>query len=293
MSRGPGLMQREILRRASRPLSVRAAAQFLFVDFDRSQLGAVRRAMQSLVRMGYLRRSPAGYVRTNKRQQQRGEWRVIGPTPQPTNGLLQIAPREANVILRDRHYLGAAHYRPRFCLTTPTRDALALYAPPIAVHFKTMLDSPLELTRLWRADDADVILSQFLAATLRWLRREAPDADCVFSYADSAAWNPITGRRHNGGIYTASNFTCLGEARATDHWIDDAGDRVTAAKCYRMMRTKSRERIAELRPTWRLVPGERKLLYLYPLRMSVAQVLERIGERGRYGATHDSALNLS
>jgi hypothetical protein len=55
-------------------------------------------------------------------------------------------------------------------------------ASPIAAHFKTKLRSPLELTRLWQSDERRqnkaTPLSQFLAATLRWLKQNAPEVDC-------------------------------------------------------------------------------------------------------------------
>ena len=42
---------------------------------------------------------------------------------------------EANALL-DRHYLGPVTYRPYVCFATPERDALAVYSPPVASHFK-------------------------------------------------------------------------------------------------------------------------------------------------------------
>ncbi len=133
---------------------------------------------------------------------------------------------------------------------------------------------------MWRADDCPFPLSQFVARSLRWIKREAPQTDCVFSYADQGAVNPITGRAHIGGIYTASNFVFLGEARATDHWIDEAGAKVSAPQCYRRFKTKSVEKIAALKPSWRHVPGSPKLLFVYPLRMKLPAVLAAIGGPG-------------
>jgi hypothetical protein len=217
--------------------------------------------------------------------------------------IVQIDWAEADRMLDGAHYLGAAGYQPSHCLTTPARDALALYGPPVASHFKTVLAEPLELTRLWRSegyagepitDSSGKVwpgrqLSQFVVASLKWLKREAPEADCVFSYADPGARNSVTGRRHSGGIYTASNFTFLGEARSTNHWVTQNGEKVDAAKAYRMFKTKSVKRMAELRPRWRVVIGEPKLLYCYPLRLSVPKVLELIGGDGaRYNEVRAS-----
>jgi hypothetical protein len=276
MSRGPGIMQREILRRSGRPhggLTVRVMARKLFADIDDVRLGAVRRAMQGLVTMGYLKHDGSAYKRTGKPLSQRAEWSTS----------LDIVPIDwasANELLDGNHYLGAAGYQPTYCVTTPTRDALALFAPPVASHFKKALPSPLELTRLWRTDDCPFPLSQFLSRAIRWIKKEAPSCSCVFSYADPGAINPVTGRPHVGGIYTASNFVFLGEARATDHWLDDDGCRISAARCYRMFKTKSVARIAALKPSWQHVPGSPKYLYVYPLRMKLADVLEAIGGPG-------------
>ncbi|HEY5305185.1 MAG TPA: hypothetical protein VIJ52_00760 [Pseudolabrys sp.] len=40
-----------------------------------------------------------------------------------------------------------------------------------------------------------------------------------------------------------------------------------------------------LRPEWQLIEGEPKLLNVFPLRLRVAEVIERIGKAGRYKAT--------
>lgn len=287
MSHGPGIMQREILRRASarrNTFSVREMGAKLFVNPNETELGAVRRAVSGLVKTGYLikeeqparrahRGEPITLYRLGTRQRQRPEW----STPLE---IVQIDWTSADAMLDGNHYLGAAGYPPTFCLTTPSRDALALFAPPVASHFKKVLASPLELTRLWRDDACPWPLSKFLSRALRWIKTNAPETDCVFSYADPGAINPVTGRPHVGGIYTASNFAFLGEARATDHWLDDHGAKVSAPQCYRLFKTKSVARMAELRPSWVHCPGSAKLLYAFPLRMKLADVLERIGGPG-------------
>ena len=101
---------------------------------------------------------------------------------------------------------------------------------------------PIELARLWQADDSERPLSQFLAASLRWLRQLGPDVDCVFSYADPAQKNDLTKRPHNGTIYQATNFAYVGESRATDYWRTPKGEIISSPVCYRRFKTKSRER---------------------------------------------------
>jgi hypothetical protein len=162
MSRGPGIMQREILRRAQarrNAFTVKEMAAKLFAEIDDTRLGAVRRAMRGLEAMGYLSRDDQGrYRHTSKRRPRRREWMT------PVE-LVQIGFDEADKILADgNHYLGPAGWKRGYVLTTPTRDALAIFAPPVAAHFNQVLEMPLELTRLWRSDDCPFVLSQFLSA---------------------------------------------------------------------------------------------------------------------------------
>jgi hypothetical protein len=289
MSKGPGILQREILRRASArrdAFTVREMAQKLFHSIDETKLGRVRRAMHGLEAMGYLTRHDAGrYRRTARRVAARREWQ----TPLE---IIQISFDEADAMLGNgNHYLGAAGWKRGFALTTPTRDALAIFGPPVAAHFKEVLVSPLEIARLWRADDCPWPLSQFLGLALRWLRRSKPSCSCVFSYADPAAINPVTGQAHHGGIYAASNFVFVGTSHRTGYWLDERGARVTLPQCYRRWGTKSRPKIARLRPRWRFVAGERKNLFVYPMQMSVAAVIDAIGGTGkRYSGAPERPL---
>src|SRR6185312_5768022 len=101
----------------------------------------------------------------------------------------------------------------------------------------------------------------------------APESDCVFSYADPA-------HKHVGTIYQATNFSYLGASRVTDYWRKPGGELVSSPVCYRIFKTKSREKIKELNPKWRLIRGEPKHLYLYGLKRAPEQILESI--RGRY-----------
>ena len=260
------MMQREILRRASarrNAFTVREMASKLYAVVDETRLGAVRRALRGLVTMGHLRHEAGTYRRTSKPLSTRAEWTT-------RVDVVRIDWAEANAMLSGNHYLEGARYRPTFCLTTPSRDALAMFGPPVASHFKVKLAHPLELTRLWRSPDCPFPLSQFLARAVRYIKREAPATDCLFSYADPA-------QGHHGGIYIASGWTALGEARATDHWITPDGVKVSAAQCYRRFKTKSVERIGTLEPSWVRIVGVRKRLFVYPMRLSVATVLDAIG----------------
>lgn len=207
--------------------------------------------------------------------------RKRGPVASVGHALQVVTADEASKMLEGRHYLGPLEYQPRFCIATPERDAVAVYSPPVAAHFKTIPDfRPLELARLWQADESDRPLSQFLAASLRWLRHLAPEVDCVFSYADPAQKNDRTRRPHNGTIYQATNFAYLGESRATDYWRTPSGEEISSPVCYRRFKTKSREKIQQLNPKWKLIPGEPKRLYVYGLQKTPAEILAVI--KGRY-----------
>jgi hypothetical protein len=285
MGHGPGIMQREILRRARGAFTVRDVAQKLYLRFDDSKLGAVRRAMRGLETMGYLSREHPGqcpgdgrYRRTAQRQPTRREWRNdIGPA--------RITLADANAMLEGKHYLGSMNgWHVDYCLATPARDALAMFKAPVATSFTAALTRPLELTRLWRADDCPFPASQFLAATLKWIKRTAKDVDCVFSYADPEARDSATGRQHSGGVYIAANFVYLGKSQAMPYWIKPDGSSVSARAVQRRLGTKDRAKVAALEPSWQHVPGEAKLLYVYPMATTISGIRAKLGT-GRYRHT--------
>ena len=184
----------------------------------------------------------------------------------------QITVTEANAIIDGKHYLGAVGYLPRYCLATAARDAVAVFGYPNAASFKVALQDPLELVRLWRADGATVRTDHFLHRCLMMVRKLAPDCDAVFSYAD-----PKQG--HTGAVYKGVGFKFAGKSRITDEWETATGKRIGAAQAYRALGTKSRKRIAELRPDWRLVEGVPKLLFVFPMAMTISDVLSRLGQK--------------
>jgi hypothetical protein len=181
----------------------------------------------------------------------------------------RVTTQEANAILERGHYLGAMKAGPRYCIATPDRQAIAVYTSPISHELNKRLrapggEPPLELARLWRADDADFPTSQFLAATLRWLKAETTAA-CCLSYADPAQRGEFNGRPHTGIVYQATNWIFLGTSRVTDTWFDTEGRKITAPECFRLYKTKSRTKLAKL--GLRLKAGEPKYLYVMPLRL--------------------------
>jgi len=189
------------------------------------------------------------------------------------------------------HYLGRIRNNFDYALTTPTRDALVVFRAPTAASFTRALERPLEISRLWAApgySGAPVIrdrkgfkrpgrsLSEFIAASLRYIRKAAPEVDIVLSYADETARNSDTNRRHSGSVYRGSNFRFLGYSQAMPHWLDEDGRRVSTKMARARHGTRDVERIAELEPGWQLVVGEPKLLCAYPMALSVEAALARI-----------------
>src|SRR6516165_2874686 len=72
-----------------------------------------------------------------------------------------ISAAEANAILTGQHYLGAKARFAHICFATPERDAVAIYAPPVAASINRNI---FELARLWQSDNEQRPVSQFLAA---------------------------------------------------------------------------------------------------------------------------------
>lgn len=191
---------------------------------------------------------------------------------------------EANALLKG-HYLGPVTYSPVHSFTTADRRAVAVYSSPIAAAFKKSIPGSLELARLFKFPDAPFETSQFLAASLRWLR-ENTDAPCVFSYADPA-------QAHDGGIYKATGFKFLMDSRATDKWQTPSGRVVSAPQGYRLFRTKSRADIKKLRPRWGLIKGEPKLLFLFPLRKKLGPTLKALGFDASCPADEPTPIGVS
>jgi hypothetical protein len=190
-----------------------------------------------------------------------------------------ITAKEAGVLIKGRHYLGATEYQPTFCFATPERDAVAIYSPPVAQHFKVKLSKPLELVRLWQADEQTRRVGKFLASSIRALRKLSPESDCLFSYADPGQLNPHTGEPHTGTVYRATGWEYFGPSRVTDYWLDEFNEQVSSPVMYRRHKTKSRELLG-LFLGYKLVEKPPKHLYVYGMRKTPAEVREIIG--GRY-----------
>jgi hypothetical protein len=184
----------------------------------------------------------------------------------------QITLAEANAILDGRHYLGPVQFPPRYCIATPERDAVAVYSWPMAASFKVKFAYPLEIARLWRAEGATVRTDKFLHRSVQMVAQLSPRTDVVFTYADPA-------QGHTGKVYKGAGFTRLQEqTRVTDEWVTGTGEHLSSGMVYRQLKTKSRKAIEVLQPDWQCVPGAAKILFAYPMRMTIEEVQAMIAE---------------
>jgi hypothetical protein len=189
-----------------------------------------------------------------------------------------ISSAEADALLVSEHYLGANGYPQMFRLSTPGRDALATYAPPIAQHFKVKISCCLELFRLWQSEDRRATgapLSEFVLETIAWLSVHTK-TPVVFSYADPGHIHG--GRPNDGKVYQWAKFHKLGMSRTTDYWRASDGVVFHPAKMWRMHETKSRTKLQAL--GYELLARPPKVLYCKGLTMDVAEVQYLLG--GRY-----------
>lgn len=212
----------------------------------------------------------------------------------------RITRREANARLDlgdlglEQHYLGPSGYRGDIALSNARRDAIAILRPPIAASFNRALGKPLEISRLLRTVDREPPLSAFVAGCMRWIKSAAPECSCVIAYTDVDTVNSETGAAHSGGIYRAANFVHVGEAPAGEaHWLAEDGKRINRQKAYRMLGTKAKAAVALARPGWRYVAGSPKRLFIFPVALTVPDVLARLEALPRSARTRPFRLTAS
>jgi hypothetical protein len=180
---------------------------------------------------------------------------------------------EASALLVGQHYLGGLEFNPRYCLASPGRDALAVFATPTAFTFHKALPGCLELTRLWQAQsrrDTGAPLSAFLREAITWLQRHDRKIPCVFSYTDPAQIGP-NGKPHSGQVYQWAGFYKLGQSRVTDLWrVKATGEILSSPVCYRRFKTKSRTALQ--RAGLDLIEKPGKVLYVSPMATTLAEI---------------------
>jgi hypothetical protein len=189
------------------------------------------------------------------------------------NNVDRIGTVEASALLDGQHYVGALEFNARYCLASPSRDALTVFATPTASAFDKALPGCLELTRLWQAQsrhDTGAPLSAFLRDALTWLQRDDRSIPCVFSYTDPAQIGP-DGKPHSGGVYQWAGFSKLGQLRVTDLWrVKATGEILSAPVCYRRFKTKARTALQRL--SLELVEKPHKVLYVHSLAKPLAAI---------------------
>lgn len=172
---------------------------------------------------------------------------------------------EATPILRAHHYLGQRGRRPAdpvavFGWMDRGRTvAVIVYTSPAARAWS----GALELSRLARVPDLTDQLSQFIAQSLRWLKRNTGYA-YVVSYADIA-------ERHYGGIYQAANFTYFGEAGGGAEWWSPETGKTCSRRAFD-------QRSPDNRVGWVRRKSSKKYLYVYPLKMTVDEIEKASGK---------------
>lgn len=155
------------------------------------------------------------------------------------------------------------------------------YSQPVNRNFPP--DSA-ELSRLVRRDDFARQLSPFVTWSLRWLRANT-ETPFILSYAD-------TKHNHHGGIYQACGFIYVGTTPPDCIGFEPPdGSFVHARNCNSRFGTRSMVSLAELRPDWKPIFGQRKHLYIFPLRQKWATIARaREWERKPYPKPHAARL---
>ena len=146
--------------------------------------------------------------------------------------------------------------------------AAILYSWPTNRNFPS---GSLELVRLVRDDEFNLPLSQFVAWTLRWLKRNA-EWDFVISYSDMT-------HGHHGGIYQACNFTYCYESPACQDGIKNTltGEEKHGRQVFREFGSRGIERIKQIGFGWEPRYSKEKHFYIYPLRKRRNRVLQENG----------------
>lgn len=138
--------------------------------------------------------------------------------------------------------------------------AAIIYTAPI----NRVFTDATELSRLVRVPEFDQQLSEFVAWSLRWLKRNTDLRYCL-SYADPSAG-------HHGGIYQALNFLYLGLSAGNRRYRNPATGEVVSGRSFDQRRPAYRE-------GWVSEKTAKKHLYVYPLSDSRRQLSARFPDR--------------
>jgi hypothetical protein len=176
---------------------------------------------------------------------------------------------EIRPLLQRFHYLGSRVADPMFCFAARSDGGLfgdygepqagIVYASPINRYFG---EGAVELVRLVRSDGYTRPLSEFVAWSLRWLRKNTALRYCL-SYADPSAG-------HHGGIYQALSFVLVQVSKGNTVWVNPfTGERVSGRSFD--------QRRAGFQSGWERRRSAGKYLYVRELNESRAGLLARFG----------------
>lgn len=185
---------------------------------------------------------------------------------------------EVMPLLWDHHYSGTAssNIQHVFAWREPgglfgdfgRPRAAVLYSWPTNRNFPV---GSLELVRLVRDDDFSLPLSQFVAWSLRWLKKNAR-WNFVLSYSDMT-------HGHHGGIYQACNFTYCYESKPRLDGIRNTqtGQEKHGRQCSREFGNNKLETLQSIGFGWEPRYLKEKHFYIYPLRQKLKRVLSENG----------------
>jgi len=147
--------------------------------------------------------------------------------------------------------------------------AAVIFGQPVNRAWPT---DALELQRLVRRDDFDRPLSEFVAWSLRWLKKHT-ETPFVLSYADS-------GQGHHGGIYQALSFDYVLESEPRQDGIRNtsSGEFIHGRQVGRMFGSQKRAEVsAQLTEDWELAYHESKFCYVRALKQRRTSLFKQFG----------------
>jgi len=140
--------------------------------------------------------------------------------------------------------------------------AAACYGPCVSRHVPK---DWVELRRLVKSENSNFILSQFLAKTLKIMRKNVP---AILSWADP-------NQAHHGGIYQATNWIFTEQKSGCNRtFIDELGNHIHPRTVYARYGTQSVPIILGKFPKWSAYIPKTKYRYLMPGLLSKSRCLE-------------------
>jgi len=179
------------------------------------------------------------------------------------NVLMKISYKEANIFMKDNHYLGntpicPVHYG-FFEKSKLTCVASFGYLPspltPKSIWKNGNNKNTLELRRLSSISKIRNIESHFISLILKELKKNYPNIKMIFSYAD-------TSQNHLGIIYQATNWFYVGKrAGKTYYYLDKFGNKKHSRTINRWI-IKKNKKIKNIDLTKKYCDEYKKHLYI-------------------------------